>query len=58
MGKLKEITGYVRMILDKLSDIRADLVRIEDDWQEWDFGQFIEALKHQGNGQIEINIFR
>ena len=45
MGKLKEIKGYVRLTLDKLSTIRADLVRTEDDWQEWDFGQFIESLR-------------
>ena len=45
MGKLKEINGYVRMTLDKLPAIRADLVRIDDEWQEWDFGQFIEALR-------------
>ena len=45
MGKLKEINGYVRMTLDKLPAIRADLVRMDDDWQECDFGQFIEALR-------------
>ena len=45
MGKLKKINGYVRMTLDKLPAIRADLVRVDDDWQEWEFGQFIEALR-------------
>ena len=45
MGKLNEINGYVGMTLDKLPAIRADLVRIDDDWQEWYFGQFIEALR-------------
>ena len=38
MGKLKEINGYVRMTFDKLPAICVDLVRINDDWQEWDFG--------------------
>ena len=33
------------MGLDKLPAIRADLVKINDDWQEWDFGQFIETLR-------------
>ena len=34
MGKLREVTGYVCLTLDKLPGIRADLVRMDDDWQE------------------------
>lgn len=35
MKKVGEINGYVRMTLvDKLSDIRVDLVRLDDDWQD------------------------
>ena len=45
MGKLKEINGYVRNTLDKLAVIRADLVRTDDDWQEWDFARLIEAIR-------------
>ena len=45
MGKLNEIAGYVRITLDKLPGIRADLVRMDDDWQEWGFSQLIEALR-------------
>ena len=45
MGKLKEINGYVRMTSDKLPAIYADLVRIDNIWEKWDFGQFIEALR-------------
>ena len=45
MNKLKEINGYVRLTLDKLSGIRADLVRIDEDWQEWTFPQFVDVLK-------------
>ena len=45
MGKLKEINGYVRMTSDKLPAIYADLVRIDNVWEKWDFGQFIEALR-------------
>ena len=33
------------MTLDKLPAIRADLIRINDEWQKWNFGQFIEALR-------------
>ena len=45
IGKLKEIIMYVRSTLDKLPDIRVDLVRLYNDWQEWKFGQFAEALR-------------
>ena len=44
MGKKKDNRGYVRLTLDKLPGIRADLVRLDDNWQEWMFPQFIEAL--------------
>ena len=45
MGKLKETNGYVRSTLEKLPGIRADLVRRDNDWQEWKLGQFAEALR-------------
>ena len=45
MGKIKEINGYVRLTLDKLQGIRADLVRTDDDWQDWKFPQLVEALE-------------
>ena len=45
MGKLREINGYVRVTLDKLPGIRADLVRLDDDWQEWTFPQMLETLR-------------
>ena len=45
LGRLKEIAGYVRMTLDKLEGIRGDLVRTDDDWQEWDFPQLVEVLR-------------
>ena len=35
MNKLKDINGYVKITLDKLPGIRADLVRLHDDWQDW-----------------------
>ena len=35
MGKLKEINDYVRLTLDKLQGIRADLVRTDD--EDWKF---------------------
>ena len=45
MRKLIEVNGYVRMTLDKLPAIRADLVRLDDNWQKWGFPQLIEALR-------------
>ena len=35
----------MRAMLDKLPDIRADLVRLDDDWQEWRFPELIESLR-------------
>ena len=45
LGKLKEISGYARMSIDKLQGIRGDLVRTDDNWREWNFSQFVEALR-------------
>ena len=45
MGKLKEINGYVRFTLDKLCGIRADLVRIDHNWQSWGFNELIEVIR-------------
>ena len=45
MKKLKDIKVYVRVTLDKLPGIRADLVRLDDNWQEWDFCQLVDSLR-------------
>ena len=45
VGKLKEVSGYVRMTVDKLEGIRSDLVRTDDNWQVWKFPELIEALR-------------
>ena len=45
MGKLKEINGYVRLALDKLSGIRADLVRTDDNWKNRKFYELRESLR-------------
>ena len=44
MNKLKDINGYVKITLDKLPGIRAHLVRLDNDWQDWRFTQSVEAL--------------
>ena len=45
MKKPKDIKGYVRLTLDRLPGIRADLVRLDDNWQEWDFCQLLDSLR-------------
>lgn len=45
MGKEKDIRGYVRLTLNKLPGIGADLVRLDDNWQEWGFPQLVEGLR-------------
>ena len=47
LKKPKDIKGYVRLTLDKLPGIWAGLVRLDDDWQEWDFCQLLDALRRQ-----------
>ena len=45
MGNDKEIRGYVRPTLEKLPGIRADVMRLDEDWQEWGFPQLVEASR-------------
>ena len=45
LGKLKEVNGYVRMSINILSGIRGNLVRTDENWQEWDFTKFVYALQ-------------
>ena len=45
MGKLRDINGFVRHTLDKLSGIRSVLVRSDDNRQEWTYLELVEALK-------------
>ena len=44
-GKLKDISGYVRMFIDKLQGIRGSLVRKDNNWREWDFSNFVGAFR-------------
>ena len=45
IGKIKEMNGYVRVTLVKLPGIRANLVRNDDNWQDWKFQQLAEAIE-------------
>ena len=45
MNKLEQVNGNVPMTLDKLPAIRGDLVRMDPDWEKWDFAQLSEAVR-------------
>ena len=45
MNKLKEMNGYVRLTFDKLPGKSADLVKLDDNWQQWDFSPLVKALR-------------
>lgn len=45
LGKLREVSGNVRAVLDKLKGIKGDLVRGHEDWRDWDFAKLIQAIK-------------
>ena len=45
LRKLREVSGNVRAVLDKLKGIKRDLVRGHAGWTDWDFGQLIRAIK-------------
>ena len=49
-GKLKETNRYVWTTIDKLSGIRADLVKMDSDWHNWDFRQSVEQLRQWTEG--------
>ena len=45
MDKLKKINGYIRLTLDEMAGIRADLVRIDKNRQKWTFPQLVDTLR-------------
>ena len=45
LGKLHEIKAYVRITLDKLVNLRSQLVQFDDNWRNWDFGELVESLR-------------
>ena len=45
LGKLEEVKGNVRCVLEKLKGIKGDLVRGQEGWQEWDFKQLVNAIQ-------------
>ena len=43
--KLEKVSGLTRNVLEKLKGIKADLVRGNEGWQEWDLTRLITELK-------------
>ena len=52
MGKLGDVRGNVALTIDNLAGIRGDLVRNDDEWQNWDFVNFV---MHWAPGYVEIS---
>ena len=44
LAKLDEVRGLTTITLDKLSAIRGDLVKSDDDWENWDLDKLAEAF--------------
>ena len=53
VGKIKEMNGYVRVTQDSLQGIQADLVRNDDNWQDWKFQQLVEEVDCKKSYTIE-----
>lgn len=45
MGKLDSIQGHVRLTLEKLLGIKSDSIRVDDNWQDWNFKQLVNTLR-------------
>lgn len=45
MNKLSEVNGNVPITRDKLPAIRGDLVRMDPEWEKWNFPQLSEAVR-------------
>jgi len=44
LGRLADVKGIVRTILDKLRGIKADVVRGNETWRDWDFKELLKEL--------------
>ena len=45
MDKINQVDGYVAVTLEKLPDIPGDLVKMDHDWERWNFAQLSEAVR-------------
>ena len=45
MGKLESVNGYTRMLLDRLPNIRSELVRNDSNWHDWKLPDLVAAIR-------------
>ena len=45
LGKIERVNGMTISVLDELTGIKADLVRGQENWQDWDLPRLAQALK-------------
>ena len=45
MGEEYILSGFVMTTLKKLPQVKPDLVRVDDNWEEWDMKELIENLR-------------
>ena len=45
LGKIERVNGMTISVLDKLTGIKADLVRGQENWQDWDLTRLAQAVK-------------
>ena len=44
-GQIERVNGMTISVLDKLTGIKADLVRGQENWQDWDLPRLAQALR-------------
>ena len=45
LGKIEQVNGMTRSVLDKLKGIKSDLLKGQDGWQEWNLPSLLLAMK-------------
>ena len=45
LGEEYILSGFVMTTLKKLPQVKPDLVRVDDNWEEWDMKELIENLR-------------
>ena len=54
MGKLRDIKGYVKVILKKLLGIKVHLVILDGNWNEWDFSKLVKILRKWADRNLKV----
>ena len=54
MGKLRDIKGYVKVILKKLLGIKVHLVRLDGNWNEREFSKLVKILRKWADRNLKV----